>query len=96
MVSEKEFFRSAIQGIIMSMIFSFLILIISTMNVVIGIYAMICISTIVLSMTALMEMIGWEFGIALSISIVILIGFSVDYVVHLANHYVEAAYTDRH
>lgn len=34
-------------------------------------------------------------GIAESITIVILIGFSVDYVVHLANHYVESSYSDR-
>ena len=38
---------------------------------------------------------GWEFGIAESVAVVILIGFSVDYVVHLANHYVEAPYKDR-
>ena len=38
---------------------------------------------------------GWEFGVAESIAVVILIGFSVDYVVHLANHYVEAPYKDR-
>lgn len=35
-------------------------------------------------------------GIAESITVVILIGFSVDYVVHLANHYVESSYNDRY
>lgn len=29
-------------------------------------------------------------------TIVILIGLSIDYVVHLANHYVESVYPDRH
>mmetsp|Transcript_16022 Transcript_16022/g.1430 ORF Transcript_16022/g.1430 Transcript_16022/m.1430 type:complete len:109 (+) Transcript_16022:1842-2168(+) len=40
-------------------------------------------------------MAGWELGVAESIAIVILIGMSVDYVVHLANHYVESVYPDR-
>lgn len=42
-----------------------------------------------------MWMNGWEFGVAESITVVILIGFSVDYVVHLANHYVESSYDDK-
>ena len=33
---------------------------------------------------------------ALSIAVVILIGFSVDYIVHLANHYVSSAYKDKY
>lgn len=41
-------------------------------------------------------MAGWELGVAESIAIVILIGMSVDYVVHLANHYVESVYPDRY
>lgn len=41
-------------------------------------------------------MCGWELGIAESITIVIVIGLSIDYVVHLANHYVESVYPDRH
>lgn len=43
-----------------------------------------------------MYLSGWELGVAESITIVILIGFSVDYVVHLANHYVESSYTDKY
>lgn len=43
-----------------------------------------------------MEMNGWELGVAESIAIVILIGMSVDYVVHLANHYVESMFPDKH
>jgi len=42
-----------------------------------------------------MEIIGWTLGVIESIAIVILIGFSVDYAVHLANHYVESVYEDR-
>lgn len=43
-----------------------------------------------------MELLGWELGVAESIAIVILIGMSVDYVVHLANHYIESVYPDKY
>ena len=39
---------------------------------------------------AVMALQGWKFGISESIAIVIIIGFSVDYVVHLANAYLES------
>ena len=38
---------------------------------------------------AITRMNGWQFGFSESISIVIIIGFSVDYVVHFANAYLE-------
>merc|ERR1712038_1858733 len=33
---------------------------------------------------------GWSFGVLESISVILVIGFSVDYVVHLANSYLES------
>ena len=79
----------------MSMIFAFIILNLSTMNIIISIFSITCIALIVISVVAIMELLGWEFGVAESIAVVILIGFSVDYVVHLANHFVEAPYKER-
>lgn len=38
---------------------------------------------------------GWQLGIAESVGVVILIGFSVDYVVHLSSHYIHAAQESR-
>lgn len=43
-----------------------------------------------------MEISGWSLGITESIAVVILIGMSVDYVVHLANHYVESSFDDKY
>merc|ERR1719273_2613844 len=37
-----------------------------------------------------MWMFGWKFGTTESIAIIMVIGFSVDYVVHLANSYLES------
>ena len=96
MRSEKEFLYTAQTGILISMAFSFIILNLSTLNIFISIFSIICIGLIVLSVVAVMELLGWEFGVAESIAVVILIGFSVDYVVHLANHYVESPFKNRH
>ena len=43
----------------------------------------------------MMAVNGWEMGAIESISITILVGLSVDYVVHLANSYIEADAADR-
>lgn len=89
LVTEREMTRGAIQGIIISLLFALFVLILSTYNVVISIYAVLCIGVIVLSTIAIMEICGWGLGVIEAIAMVMIIGFSVDYVVHLANHYVE-------
>lgn len=43
-----------------------------------------------MGVTALMVLCGWELGVIESVATVIVIGFSVDYVVHLAAHYVHS------
>ena len=86
----------AIEGTIISIAFASIVLIFSTLNIMTALYATISISCIVISVIVLMEVVGWYLGAIESIAIVISIGFSVDYVVHLANHYVESVYEDRH
>uniref|UniRef100_A0A7S3IUB2 SSD domain-containing protein n=1 Tax=Strombidium inclinatum TaxID=197538 RepID=A0A7S3IUB2_9SPIT len=43
-----------------------------------------------------MQFKGWEIGISESLAMVILIGFSVDYVVHLSADYMHSAHETRH
>jgi len=95
LITQKQFTDGAIQGTILSLAFAFIVLIISTLNILTAIYAITSISCIVISVIALMEIIGWTLGVIESVAIVILIGFSVDYAVHLANHYVESVFEDR-
>jgi len=96
LATEKEFVNGAIQGTFISLTFAFIILIISTLNIVTATYSILSIAGIVISVVSLMEILGWSLGIIESIAIVILIGFSVDYAVHLANHYVESVYEDKY
>lgn len=80
---------------LVSLAFALIVLLLSTHNVIVSLYSVFCITGIVVSVVTVMELSGWELGVAESITIVILIGFSVDYVVHLANHYVESSYSDK-
>ena len=90
-----EFIRSAVQGMCIAIAFAFVILVISTLNIIVAIYATISVAGIIICVIGVMQLSGWEFGITESISCVILIGFSVDYVVHLAAHYCHSTYDNR-
>ena len=46
---------------------------------------------VILSILAIMNMMGWELGTTESVAVVALIGFSVDYIVHLAADYMHSA-----
>ena len=87
MVTEVEFKNSAIQGIGIAMAFSFVIVLFATNNVLMPIFAIASVAFTVLSVVAIMELKGWEFGTGESVTIVIIIGFAVDYVIHLAADY---------
>jgi predicted RND superfamily exporter protein len=72
------------------------ILNIATLNIVISFFAVLSIFSIILSVMAVIGMFGWEFGISESISVVLVVGFSVDYTVHLGSHYIHSPYEDRY
>lgn len=79
-----------------SVVLACAILIFATMNVVITFYAILTVSFICGSVVAVMVFNGYQMGVSESIAMVIIIGFSVDYVVHLAAHYVHSAEKKRY
>ena len=95
MNSEKAFYDGAIQGMIVSVTLAFLIILIATQNAIIAVYSIISVIFIVGSVTSVMVLMGWELGVPESVATVIVIGFSVDYVVHLAAHYVHSPLYER-
>ncbi len=95
MESEDLFVKNAIRGTVIAIIFSFIILIFATMNILQAIYSVVTIIMVCLSILCIINLLGWEMGISESIGIVILIGFSVDYCVHIAAHYSHNSYTTR-
>ena len=94
MSSEKAFMTSAIQGVAMALPAAFIVLLLSTRNWIISIFATITIISIILTEVMVMVLQGWKLGISESIAVVIMIGFSVDYVVHFASAYIECSYSE--
>mgnify|MGYP000290954125 CR=1 FL=1 len=57
---------------------------------------MLCVAVVIVSVLAIEYALGWEIGVSESLAMVILIGFSVDYVVHLSVDYVHSRHVSRH
>ena len=74
----------------------FVILFIATRNITQSFISLLCVALVILSVLAIEKALGWEIGVAESLSMVILIGFSVDYVVHLSSDYMHSPYASRH
>lgn len=79
-----------------SLIFGFIVLLVFTQNIILTIFSVFSIAGIISSVVAIMELKGWQLGIAESLTVVILIGLSVDYVIHIANHYLDSLSLDRY
>mmetsp|Transcript_17976 Transcript_17976/g.20409 ORF Transcript_17976/g.20409 Transcript_17976/m.20409 type:complete len:952 (+) Transcript_17976:4057-6912(+) len=95
MVTERALVQNALVGIAIASAITFVVLVFSTLNILLATYAIFCIIGIILSVMGVMFFNGWDFGTAESVAVVILIGFSVDYVVHLCHAYIESHNTDR-
>jgi predicted RND superfamily exporter protein len=84
---ERGFVKSAKQGVMIALMFSFLILLLATRNIILSFFSIFCVGIVILSEVAIIVSQGWQLGISESISVVIIIGLSVDYCVHLATDY---------
>jgi hypothetical protein len=72
---------------------AFLVLLLSTKNIITSLYAVFCVGSIVACVLGFCKSaMGWSLGIGEAIAGVIVIGYSVDYVVHLAHMYCEGGH----
>ena len=76
-------------------VFAFIILLAATGNIIQAFLSLLCVGIVIVSVLAIMQFQGWEIGVSESIAMVILIGFSVDYVVHLSADYMHSAHASR-
>lgn len=88
--SEKAFVKGAFQGIVTSICFSFFILMLVTRNFITSIVSIFCVTVIIFSIITFMHWNGQQFGSDESIAVVMLIGFAVDYVLHLGTDYMHS------
>ena len=95
MPSEAAFVQSAVSGIAIAMTFAFFVLLLATRNIIQACLSILCVAIIIISVLAIMFLSGWQLGVSESICVVILIGFSVDYVIHLSADYMHSTYKSR-
>merc|ERR1711871_631867 len=94
MDTQEMLVSGAMVGCTASAIVAFFVLSFSTFNPFISLLAILNIAGVLICILGMMNLLGWELGVIESISITVLVGLSVDYVVHLANSYIEANVDD--
>lgn len=88
MDSENAFTQSAKQGLPIALAFAFVVLLIASRNIIIALSAISSIAITILSVLYVIVTRDWRLGIAESICLIIILGLSVDYTVHLANEFI--------
>ena len=95
MDSEDAFTQSAKQGFPIALAFAFVILLIASRNIIIALSAIASIAIALVSVLYVIVTRDWRLGIAESICLIIILGLSVDYTVHLANEFVYSQHRHR-
>jgi len=90
MITEHALLRNAFQGMALAAVISFIVLLLTTRNILMAIYSITMIAAIAISVLGVVSGLGWQFGMTVSITVVIMVGFSVDYVIHLGDGYMES------
>lgn len=90
MMTERALVTNVIQGMGESIVVALIVLVLCTMNVLVGVAATGCIVGIASSVLAVMQWAGWQLGITESVAAVIWYVRGLLYVVHIAVAYVEA------
>jgi len=88
-------FVNAMWGMACSVLFAFIVLLITTQNYIVSFYSILTISCVISTIMASIYINDFALGIAESIGIIVFIGFSVDYVVHMSHQYVESVFDKR-
>jgi len=92
---QKFMTSECISGIILSLLIAFVILCFATHNLYMSIFSVTTIAIIVCSVVAFAVWQGWKLGVVEAIIFVMVVGMSVDYVIHLSDAYVECKATKR-
>ncbi len=92
METEKALVAGLMNGLAICFPIAFLVLAVATRNLILSVIATLSIGFIVASVLGSVKLFyGWDLGIAETIAGIIVIGFSVDYVVHMGHMYIEAS-----
>ena len=86
-VLQEVLVRSLFRGLLISFPFAFVILLFSSFNFVLALYATVTIACICVSSLGFTHTMGWTLGSGEVILAILIIGLSVDYVIHLSHIY---------
>ena len=78
---------AAIQGVVLSLVLSWMVLVVACENWILASLAIMTITMIVTIVFGFLTFSGWGLGLLEGILVVLVIGFSVDYTVHLSDSY---------
>lgn len=95
MYYEDSMFTNAIQGLICSVVFAYIVLLITTHNYTVSLFCILTILLTIGSIVCTIYLAGWGIGLSESICLIVFIGLSVDYVVHMSHQYIESIYDRR-
>ena len=79
--------EGTISGIMLSMGVGFLVMMVTSGNIIITIYSMVTIAFIIAVTVAVMVLLGWELAVLESLVITLAVGLSIDFTIHLAVAY---------
>ncbi len=84
---QKQIIGEAIFGIALSLALAFIVITLATQNWIIAMYSCFVIFVIVICVMGFATMNGWKLGVIEAVIYVMVVGMSVDYVVHLSEAY---------
>ncbi|KAK3750726.1 hypothetical protein QZH41_017279 [Actinostola sp. cb2023] len=86
---------TAVRGILMSLGLAIALVTLMTTNWIVGLMAGATIACITVGVVGFIPMVGWKLGVLESLNLTLVVGLSVDYVVHLADGYVRSPFHAR-
>ncbi|EDQ89828.1 dispatched-like protein [Monosiga brevicollis MX1] len=95
MVLEQTLLSAAVTGIGASLALAFVIIVLTTHDLVLSVMAIVAIGGVVTTLIAFIVWLGWSLTVIESICLTILVGLSVDYVIHLGVAYQESKASTR-
>ena len=87
MILQETYVQMALTGVAYGLAIALIVLVFATMNLIISVLSILTIACALCCVVGVVVMRGWQLGSAESLSMMILTGFAVDYVVHLAHAY---------
>eukprot|EP01083_Nonionella_stella_P145858 457967_1 len=87
---QKQIIREAFVGIFLSLTLAFTVLVLATNNYILSLMCIFVIFCIVVCVMGFVVLMGWKLGVIESIVFVLVVGMSVDFVVHLTEAYLHS------